>query len=227
MIGSKTTTISLMPRLLHCLMIIFLFVSMSVQAIEKITVLGLFKDKAIVNVDGKQRVLKIGERSPEGIVLVSANSEEAVMEIDGETATYTLGNHISSIFAKPASGPVVQIWPDSYGMYNIVGNINSYPVTFLVDTGATLIAMNKNEARRLGIDYLISGTPSQASTASGIVNTYHVNLKKVRVGDITLNNVAATVVDGNFPTEVLLGNSFLNRLDLRREGTMLELKKKY
>ena len=122
---------------------------------------------------------------------------------------------------------MVQIWPDAYGMYSIIGNINSYPVTFLVDTGATLIAMNKNEARRLGLDYLVIGTPSQASTASGVVNTYHIKLKKVRVGDITLTGVDATVIDGNFPTEVLLGNSFLNRLDMRRDGKMLELKQKF
>ena len=197
------------------------------NAVEKITVLGLFKDKAIVNVDGKQRVLSVGEPSPEGILLISANSEEAVMEVDGETASYGLGSHISTTFDPPPEGPVVRIWPDSYGMYSIIGNINSYPVTFLVDTGATLIAMNKNEARRLGLDYLVSGTPSKASTASGIVNTYHIKLDKVRVGDITLTNVDASVIDGNFPTEVLLGNSFLNRLEMRREGAMLELKKKY
>ena len=196
-------------------------------AVEKITVLGLFKDKAIVKVDGKQRVLKVSEPSPEGILLISANSEEAVIEIDGITKSYGLGSHIATNFPTPAEGPVVQIWPDAYGMYSIVGNINSYPVTFLVDTGATLIAMNKNEARRLGLDYLVIGTPSQASTASGIVNTYHVTLKKVRVGDITLKDIKATVIDGDFPTEVLLGNSFLNRLDMRRDGKMLELKKKF
>ena len=196
-------------------------------AVQEITVLGLFKNKAIVNVDGKQRVLTVGEPSPEGIVLVSANSEAAVMEVDGVTGTYGLGNHISGTFDKPAEGPVVQIWRDSYGMYSVIGNINSIPVTFLVDTGATFVAMNKNEAKRLSIDYLVTGTPSQASTASGVVNTYHVKLRTVRVGEIVLNNVDASVVDGNFPAEILLGNSFLNRLHMRREGPMLELKKKY
>lgn len=197
------------------------------NAVEKITVLGLFKDKAIIKVDGKQRVLNVGEPSPEGILLISANSEEAVMEVDGKTTSYGLGSHIATTFPAPTQGRAVQIWPDAYGMYNTIGNINSYPVTFLVDTGATLIAMNKNEARRLGLDYLVIGTPSQASTASGIVNTYHIKLEKVRVGDITLTDVDATVVDGDFPIDVLLGNSFLNRLDMRRDGKMLELRKKF
>ena len=186
MIESRTTFSCLMRRFLASIVLVVSLAPSLGFAVDKISVLGLFKDKAIINVDGKQRVLKVGEPSPEGIVLISANSEEAVMEVDGETASYRLGSHIGTIYDKPAEGPVVQIWPDSYGMYNIIGNINSYPVTFLVDTGATLIAINKNEARRL-----------------------------------------ATVVDGDFPTEVLLGNSFLNRLEMRREGKMLELKKKY
>lgn len=216
-----------MRRFLSCLFLYISLAPFAALAVEKITVLGLFKDKAIVNVDGKQRVLTVGKASPEGVLLISADSEEAVIEVDGQTTSYGLGTHISSIYEKPADGPVVQIWPDSYGMYNIIGNINSYPVTFLVDTGATLIAMNKNEARRLGLDYLISGIPSQASTASGVVSTYLVKLNKVRVGDITLHNVDASVIDGDFPTEVLLSNSFLNRLEMRRQGKMLELKKNY
>ena len=196
-------------------------------AIEKIVVLGLFKDKAIITIDGKQRVVRAGQTTPEGVTLVSANSEQAVMEVDGDTATYGLGSHIGSYYPKPAEGPKVQIWPDSTGMYHSVGSINGYPVSFLVDTGATLIAMNRNEARRLGIDYLVEGTAGFASTASGIVNTYQVMLGKVRLGEIELRNVEATVIDGDFPTEVLLGNSFLNRLEMTREGTMLELTKRY
>ena len=86
--------------------------------------------------------------------------------------------------------------------------------------------MNRNEARRLGIDYLVEGDPGRARTASGVVNTYRIRLKSVRVGDITLRDVAASVVDGDFPADVLLGNTFLNRLELRREGKILELRKR-
>ena len=196
-------------------------------AVDKITVLGLFKDKAIVNIDGKQRVIRAGETTPEGVLLISANSEQAVIEIDGNTATYKLGSHIGTQYAKPAEGTAVQIWPDASGMYNAVGSINGYPVDFLVDTGATLIAMNRNQARRLGIDYLVDGKPSYAATASGVVATYQVRLKRVRVGDIELTDVEASVIDGDFPLEVLLGNSFLNRLQMTRQGKMLELRKKY
>lgn len=195
--------------------------------IEKITILGLFKDKAIVNIDGKQRVLRAGEISPEGVTLVSADSAGAVLEIDGAQATYKLGSHISSTFTPAPEQTPVRIWPDVGGMYLATGSINGYPVKFLVDTGATYIAMNAGEARRLGIDYLVVGQRGMSSTASGVVTTYYVMLDRVRVGDITLTNVQAAVIDGAFPTEVLLGNSFLNRLDMRREGRALELRKKF
>ncbi len=205
---------------------LLLAVTTALPAVEKITVLGLFKDKAIVRIDGKQRVIEAGGSTPEGVKLVSADSEEAVLEVNGEVATYRLGTHIGTTYAKPKEGPSVQIWPDGLGMYSVVGSINGYPVNFLVDTGATLVAMNKHEARRLGIDYLVEGSPGMSSTASGMVATYYVRLKRVRIGDIALGEIPAAVIDGDFPADVLLGNSFLNRVHMRREGRMLELQKR-
>jgi aspartyl protease family protein len=213
------------PRLLAPLLLLATLVGARALAAE-ITVLGLFKDKAILQVDGKQRVLAKGEQSPEGIKLVSADSEQAVLEIDGEQKSYKLGTHIGTTYAKPAAGPAVQVWPDAGGMYSVVGSINGYPVNFLVDTGATVVALNRTQARRLGIDYLVEGISGQSATASGVVATYHVVLDRVRVGDIALEDVEAAVVDDDYPLEVLLGNSFLNRVDMRREGMMLELRTK-
>ncbi|RKZ35766.1 MAG: TIGR02281 family clan AA aspartic protease, partial [Gammaproteobacteria bacterium] len=146
---------------------------------------------------------------------------------NGKQDKYALGTRIGTTFAAPAKQPVVQIWPTSRGMYEVTGSINGYPVKFLVDTGATLIAMNAPQARRLGIDYRVVGEPGLSSTASGIAKTYAVKLDRVRVGDIQLKDVDAAVIDGNFPTEVLLGNSFLNRLDMKREGKALLLRKKF
>lgn len=212
--------------LAHALVIAICLVEPA-AAVDKITVLGLFKNKAVVKIDGKQRLLKLDEPSPEGVKLISATSEEAVLEVDGETSTYKLGSHIGTQYAKPKEGPAVQVWPDEIGMYRIIGSINGYPVNFMIDTGATVIAMNKNEAKRLGIDYLVEGTPGAASTASGVVATYQVVLRKVKIGEVGLNDVHASVLDGDFPTDVLLGNSFLNRLDMQRKGKMMELRKKY
>ncbi len=195
-------------------------------AAPKFMVVGLFKDKAILDINGKQRLLAAGHQAPEGITLISANSKEAVIEVEGKRGTYAIGNRIGSQFAAATAGATVQIVPNYMGMYNVGGAINGFAVSFMVDTGATQVAMNKHLARRLGIDYRLIGNEGVSSTASGIVRSFGVTLKKVRVGDIELMDVPATVIDGDFPTETLLGMSFLSRVDMDRKGRLMVLRKK-
>jgi len=192
--------------------------------IESIQVLGLFKDRAVVTIDGKRRTLVPGEPSPEGVVLITADSESAVLEFDGHRRTFELGRRITTVYRPPEARPTLTIAPNGIGMYHVPGSINGFAVQFLVDTGATLVAINRGTARRLGIDYLVEGTPGRARTANGDVATYQVKLARVRVGGIELRDVAASVVDGDYPRDVLLGNSFLNRLEMRRRGQLLELR---
>ncbi|MGH8524451.1 MAG: retropepsin-like aspartic protease family protein [Gammaproteobacteria bacterium] len=187
-------------------------------------VVGLFKDKAILDINGKQRLLAAGHQAPEGITLISANSKEAVIEVEGKRGIYALGNRIGSQFTSATVGATVQISPNHMGMYNVGGAINGFAVSFMVDTGATQVAMNKHLARRLDIDYRLIGNEGVSSTASGIVKSFGVTLKKVRVGDIELMDVPATVIDGDFPTETLLGMSFLSRVDMDHEGRLMVLR---
>lgn len=198
----------------------------AVHGVEKVSVKGLFKDKAILVIDGKQRLLRAGQTSPEGVKLIRANSKEAVIEIDGVQSTRGLGTHIGSRYEEPESR-AVQIYPTRGNMYSIIGSINGYPVSFIVDTGATFVSMNERHARRLGIDFAVEGREALSQTASGVVKVYIVQLKRVKIGDIELTNVEGSVHQGNFPTEVLLGMSFLGRLDIKREDGVLELRKKY
>ena len=159
-------------------------------------------------------------------MLISANSREAVIEIDGEQDTYTLGQHIGSSFKKPISGETVTIAPDRGGMYQVNGSINEFQVKFLVDTGATLVSMNGRQAKRLGINYKMDGQESLSETASGLSKIYIVNLKTVMVGGIKIHDVKAAVHDGDFPKIILLGNTFLGRVKMIREGQMLKLEEK-
>ncbi len=212
------------PRLLALLMLIAS--TPSATAIERIVVLGLFKDKAIVEIDGKKRSLAAGAISPEGVRLLSANSHEAVIEADGKRGTYTLGAHIGGVYTSAAPQAAVQIWPDTRGMYTVDGSINQFPVKFLVDTGATTMALNKHQAERLGLDYKLKSIEGMTSTASGITKAYYLTLKKVKVGGIELQDVGAVVIDGDFPLVSLLGMTFLNRVDMVRNGQVLELRKK-
>lgn len=197
------------------------------QAQNKISVIGLFKDKAIVEIDGVRRVLNSGTTSPEGIRLIAADSKGAVLEIGGQERRYALGSKIIPGSSTPAPPKAtVKIWPDPMGMYLINGSINQFPVKFLVDTGATLVAMNEIEAKRIGIPYKLKGQLGQSSTASGIAKTYYIRLKMVRVGEIELTDVDGAILEGAHPTEVLLGNSFLSRLSMVRSGQMMELQSK-
>lgn len=206
------------------LLVLLLALPGTVAAVEQIHVLALFKDKAMVEIDGHRRLLLAGEPSPEGVVLVSADAKGAVLEVDGKRATFALGTRIDSRYAAPRRETVsVSLWPDTAGMYTVTGTINGFPVTFLVDTGATVVAMNSHQARRLGIDYEVRGRRSRTVTASGEVDSFQVELERVQVGDITLRDVAATVLEGAFPRQVLLGMSFLGRLEINRSGRLMEL----
>ena len=207
------------------LFILVLLFSITAQAID-INVLGLFRDKAIVKIDGKQRVLKIGKSSPEGVSLISSNSNEAVLEFSGTRKTYAIGSHIGTSFKRDEQ-PSVFIYRNQRGMFTTVGSINGQPVNFLVDTGATSVAMNRKEADRLGIDYRLYGKPIGISTASGFERGWLVQLKRVRVGDVELLNVQGSVVDAESSPGVLLGMSFLGQLEMNNTNEIMKLKKKY
>ncbi|HEX7027797.1 MAG TPA: retropepsin-like aspartic protease [Gammaproteobacteria bacterium] len=188
-----------------------------------IEVAGILGSKVVLVIDKRQRVLNPGETAPEGVKVIDVDSEGATLEVDGERNYYTLGSsRVSTVFIKPE---VVEelIYKDSHGMYRTGGYINGLPVNFLVDTGATTVAMNRNEARRLGVDYIVEGEPAYVKTASGVSEAYRVKLKTIAVGKIRFSNVDAMVVDSDSPEEVLLGMSFLGRLNVQHQNEVMSL----
>jgi aspartyl protease family protein len=195
-------------------------------AVEKISVEALFSGQAMVNVDGKRRLLKLNKPSPEGLVLISANSREAVIEVDGERRSYRLGGHVSTRYSDPEQVSA-KIWRDLSGAYTTVGSINGRTVNFLVDTGATAIAMSTADARRLGVAYKLEGNPIDVNTANGRAPAYEVELDRVQVGDIVLRNVRAFVIKNADPGHILLGMSYLNKVKMENQGSVLLLKRKY
>ncbi len=190
-----------------------------------ILVLGLFKDMAIIKVDDMQHKLRVGEISPEGVKLISSNSDEAILEVNGVRQAYSLGEQQSTqSFAQNKTISEARIWSNR-GMYQTPGSINGMPVNFLVDTGASSVAMNTEHARRLGINYRYTGQQGAARTASGIVSTYVIRLKSVKVGNIELHDVEGAVIEGQGPTNILLGMSFLKQVRMQRDGELLQLQK--
>ncbi|MCR4301402.1 MAG: TIGR02281 family clan AA aspartic protease [Sulfuricaulis sp.] len=192
-------------------------------AAENISLQALFKDKAIIVVDGARHVLNSGEQSPDGIKLLTTDTqgEKAEIEIDGKREVLKLGM-VSTGFASKGKGSVI-LYPETNGHYFTEGLVNGVSVRFMVDTGATIIGINSVTAERIGIDYRKLGRPGYVNTAGGIIPTYYVKLNSVKVGEITMYNVDASVMEGSSPREALLGMSFLGSLNMKRDSEKMEL----
>ena len=208
-----------------CTALLLLVFSVPLFAAPEIIASGLFKDKALLTIDGKPRLLKIGASSPEGVKLLSSDSQQASILVEGQTLTLHLSQRISTAFKKPKFSEV-KIPRGRNGHYFTAGAINGRPAKFMVDTGATVIAMNINEARRLGID-LRQAKKGMSSTAGGMVETFRVVLDKVSVGSVTLHRISASVVKGDFPEQILLGNSFLSKVEMTEQAGVLVFRKKH
>jgi aspartyl protease family protein len=195
----------------------------------EVQVLALTRDKAILRIDGTRRVLAAGESSPEGVTLVSATSAEAVVELEGRRETLLLGVVTAPLTAADEADngdSSVTLWVDGSGFFFADGKINGHPVRFLVDTGSNAVALSSVTANEIGIDYS-RGTPGLAETASGIAPMTAIRLNSVSVGGIVLYNVEASVLFGPYPPAPLLGASFLGQLEMNRDGSRMELRKRY
>lgn len=189
-----------------------------------VTVIGLFKDKAIISIDGgKPRTLSVGQ-SVQGVRLLAADSGGAQFDIDGSRRNLGMGQ---SFAGGPATGarPTVSLTADVKGHFAAQGSLNGYPVSFLVDTGATSIAIGAAEARRIGLDYK-AGQRAGVGTAAGMVPAWRVSFNTVKVGDITVHQVEGLVLETNLGTP-LLGMSFLNRMEMKRDGQTMTLTQRY
>jgi aspartyl protease family protein len=197
----------------------------AIASATDVTVIGLFPGKAVVTINrGAPRTLSVGDHTPEGVKLISVDSKGAVLEVDGHRDTVEMGQHFETA-AVTGSRQSVTLPADERGHFMVDGQVNGGYVRFMVDTGATLVSMSSSEAQRLGIDYR-SGRRGMARVADGrAVPVYYVVLDSVTIGDLTIFNVEGSVMEASGPT--LLGNSFLNRTEMRRDGQILTLTKRY
>lgn len=128
--------------------------------------------------------------------------------------------------ATGGNGTSTVIVADPRGHFFTMGSINGAPVRMMIDTGASSINLSSEEAWRIGLSYQ-QGKPIKLFTANGVIPGYRVMLDKVEVGNITLHQVEASVAETGPGVEqsqvVLLGMSFLNRVEMKREGSTLTL----
>ena len=185
----------------------------------RIEVAALFEGAAVLEVDGVSKLVKAG-RSFGGVRLVSADSRAAVIEIDGKEHTLALSGRIAGAYSSPKSVSV-SLTLSSGGQYRSQGTINGHPAAFIVDTGATVVALSETQAKAMAIDYQ-SGQKSRAITAGGPVDAWRVQLSEVSVGAITVLNVDALVLQGSSPPNVLLGMTFLRNVEIsEKDGVMV------
>ena len=199
-----------------------LLVSTGALALD-VNVVGLFPNKAVVQIDGGSlQTLSVGQKTREGIVLLSVEADGATFDVQGQRMALGLGH--ARMQATIAASAMATI--DARGHFVADGQVNGVPIRFTIDTGATFISLPASEARRLGLDYL-KGRKAVMETANGIATAYRVKLDTVRIGELTVNNVDAIVMEGENLPIALLGMSFLNRMDIRREGQIMTLTKRY
>ena len=186
---------------------------------------GLFPGKALLTINGgPPRIVPVGVKTAEGVKVLSIEGETATLEIDGNKRVLRVGQNVAS--QGSGAGPAkVVLTADGGGHFLTTGNINGTSVKFLVDTGASNVSLGASDARRIGID-ISKGQQGFVNTANGQASVTLVKLDTVRVGEIVLNNVDALVHQQDMPF-ALLGMSFLNRMEMQRNGETMTLKKRY
>ncbi|RYY76486.1 MAG: TIGR02281 family clan AA aspartic protease [Gammaproteobacteria bacterium] len=206
-----------------CLTLFFCVFTHVCSALE-IEAKMLAQGSAVLMIDGTQRMLREGSRSPEGVLLVSANGKQAILEIDGKRKTISLSRSIGSKFEK-AGKKEIRLASGQGGHYYTKGLINGAPVDFLVDTGATYVAMTTEQAEQLGLDYR-GGVPTETSTANGVAKAFRIVLNSVAVGNIVVHQVTAFVIKAPTIGPMLLGNAYLSRVDLKIDQGVMVLSEK-
>ncbi len=195
---------------------------------QSVALTGVSGSKALVVIDGAApRFLSAGQ-SHQGVKLLSLQGESATVEVNGKRQTLQVGDAPVSVGrAAPAGGggQRIVLTADARGHFLPAGQINGREVQFMVDTGATSVALGESDARRINLKYE-DGQRVRVNTANGQAVAHLVRLDSVRIGDVTVYGVEALVTPQSM-SYVLLGNSFLNRFQMQRQNDQLTLEKRF
>jgi len=199
------------------------------------SLIGVIGDKsAVLSMDGGDpKAVKVGQKW-NGITVIEVRKDQATIEQDGKKRVLRLGQHYrgapgSTAAIDPVSGAggqqTVVLTADGAGHFFTMAQVNGGTVRFLVDTGATMIAIPGGEAQRLGIDYR-KGPRRMTNTANGTVFVYQIKIDSVKLGDIEVTNLDAVVIEEGLSIG-LLGMTFLNRVNMTRNGDSMTLTRRF
>ena len=209
--------------MLNSIAVLCLLAASSAAAAD-VSLIGTFESKAaILSIDaGAPKTVKIGQAFG-GVTVVSVEKDRATVEIDGKRRTLVRGQSYST---SGTSGPQsVTLAAGASGHVLAEGMVNGGAVRFVVDTGASLVALPGSDAIRLGIDYR-KGEAGTIQTAAGPTPAYRVKLNTVRIGGIELNNIDGVVIENGLPV-ALLGMSFLSRVEMKQESGRMTMIRRY
>ena len=193
---------------------------------QSVALQGMMGNRALLIVDGGAPKPVAPGDTHKGVKVLSTAGDEAVVEIGGKRHTLRVGEAPASVGGdtRPAGNRIV-LTAGSGGHFLTEGAINGRAAYFMVDTGATSIGMGASDAERLGIDFK-SGQPVRLGTANGVAQGWRVMLATVRIRDVEVRNVEAVVSPQPMPY-ILLGNSFLNRFQMRRDNDLMVLERRF
>jgi len=194
---------------------------------QSVMLTGTIGSRAILVIDGgAPRTVAVGERV-QGVRLLALQEGQATVEVDGQRVALRMDAPVSigGAGGGGGGGSRIVLNADSRGHFLTPGTINGRSVTFMLDTGATTVALSAADATRLGIDYQ-KGTPVRVNTANGVTPGYRLRLASVRVGDVEVRDVDAIVSQQPMPF-VLLGNSFIGRFSMRRDAEQMVLERRF
>ncbi|WP_295988129.1 TIGR02281 family clan AA aspartic protease [uncultured Variovorax sp.] len=192
-----------------------------------VTLTGSIGSRAILIVNGSPpKAVAVGE-TYQGVKLMSLQADQAVVELEGKRVSLRMDTPVSigGSGGSGGGGSRVVLSADSRGHFMTQGAINGRPVTFMLDTGATAVALSADDAQRIGLDYS-KGQRVMMNTANGMASGYRLRLQSVRVGDVEVYDIDAIVSPQGMPY-VLLGNSLINRFSMRRDADQMVLEKRY
>ena len=191
-----------------------------------IALIGVIGDKAaVLAVDGGEpKTVRLGQ-TWNGITVLTVEKTRATIEVEGKQRVLALGQHHRSAAANDGR-QTATLAADARGHFFADATVNGQPMRFVVDTGASVVVLMAADATRMGIDWR-KGRPAPMQTANGATVGYLVKLQSVRVGGIEMQNVDGVVIEQGLGSFGLLGMSFLNRLEMRREGEKMELIRRF
>ena len=180
-------------------------------------------NKALLIINGAPpRSVPLGA-TVDGVKVLAVQDNQVIIELGGRKRPLRVGQHAVGTSTGGAEQMVLNA--DSRGHFFTTGTINGVSLRFLVDTGASMISLGASDARRMGLDFN-RGQKGMSQTANGQVMVSKVQLDNVRIGGVTLHQVDALIHQSDMPV-ALLGMSFLNRMEMQRDGNTMTLKKRF